>query len=226
MNKLLLLPLHLLSHLLCYEPQPIMPHGRGTLEGRSTNNPFMVTNNQMIGAALQMKDFEAPKPYRPANERQDLAAKYDMSFLYSRESERIGEGVALSDSKLANLYASVPTKSSIARQRGHAGEVSNPEEYKTVSVDAYMKTIRDQSVDVYRLLNSYNHAPKDQNPLYATTQNEFGIKKPTAATYTTERIARDQKFSNSYNSQMPRDQGLNTSLTRSNVHTELDPLFV
>jgi len=53
-----------------------------------------------------------------------------------------------------------------------------------------MKTLRDEKVDVERLLNSYKHAPKGQNPLYATTQNDFGIKKPTTATYTSERIAR------------------------------------
>jgi len=86
--------------------------------------------------------------------------------------------------------------------------------------------LRSQKDDVSVLLASYNHAPKDQNPLYATTQNDFGIKKPTEATYTSERLPRKQGFSNGFNSQMPRDQGLNTSLTRSNVHVELDPQFV
>ncbi|GMH50718.1 hypothetical protein TrRE_jg5097 [Triparma retinervis] len=187
----------------------------------------MVTNNQMIGAAMRMKEFEGKKPYRPPNEyaEKDIATKYDMSFLYSRESERIGEGVPLSDNKLAKLYANVPSKTETARKIGHAGEYSDPKEYASVSVDAFMKTVRDEKLDVDRLLASYNHDPKNQNPLYGTTQNDFGIKKPTAATYTSERIARDQKFSNSYNSQMPRDQGLNTSLTKSNVHSELNPLF-
>jgi hypothetical protein len=150
-----------------------------------------------------------------------------MSFLYSRESERIGEGVPLSDNKLAALYASVPTKSDLARKRGHVGEdPTNPEEFRTVSVEAFAKTQHQGKEDITRLLKSYNHAPKPQNPLYATTQNDFGIKKPTEATYTAERLPRNQAFSNAFNSQMPRDQGLNTSLTRSNVHTELDPQFV
>jgi len=62
----------------------------------------MVTNNQMIGSAMRMKEFEGQKPYRPPNEyaEKDIATKYDMSFLYSRESERIGEGVPLSDNKV------------------------------------------------------------------------------------------------------------------------------
>ena len=84
----------------------------------------MVTNNQMIGASLSAKEFGGKKPYRPKNEiaAKDIATKYDMSFLYSRESERIGEGIPLSDNKLARLYASGPTKSETARMIGHAGE--------------------------------------------------------------------------------------------------------
>jgi len=199
----------------------------GTLEIRDSNNPFMVTNNQMIGASVQMKDFDCAQPYRPVDRRQDIAKKYDMSFLYSRESSRFGEGIDISDNKLAQLYASGPTKSETARLKGGDHKPpTDPQKYKDVSVEAWMQTIHDEKVDVERLLHSYNHDPKPQNPLYATTQNEFGIKKPTTATYTSERQARDQKFSNSYNSTMPRDQGLNCSLTKSNVHVELDPQFV
>jgi len=148
-----------------------------------------------------------------------------MSFLYSRSSNKIGQGIPLSDAKLAHLYASAPSKSSVARKLGHVGETSDAREYMNVSVVAY-NTIQHQNiVPIEKILNSYSHEPKPQNPLYATTQNEHGIKKPTVATYTAERCARDQKFSASFNSNMPRDQGLNTSLTRSNCHSELDPQF-
>ena len=197
------------------------------MEIRESNNPFMVTTTQQIGCAMEPKDFQSSRPYRPMDERVDIANKYDMSFLYSRESEQIGKGVEMSDNKLAKLYASAPSKSETYRmERGIASETSNPEEFKTVSVDAFQKTISMVKDDVSKVLASYNHDPKDQNPLYATTTNDFGIKKPTEATYTSERLPRKQGFSNSFNSQMPRDQGLNTTLTRSVVHTELDPSFV
>jgi len=150
-----------------------------------------------------------------------------MSFLYSRESDRFGEGVGGSDSELARVYGTGESKSTQARRRGGAEKPpTDPKEYASISVDAFAQTLHDEKVDVDRLLSSYNHAPKPQNPLYSTTQNEFGIKKPTAATYTVERLARDQKFSNSYNSQMPRDQGLDCGMTKSTVHKELDPSFV
>ena len=148
-----------------------------------------------------------------------------MSFLYSRSSNNIGQGIPLSDAKLAHLYAAAPSKSSIARKLGHSGETSDPKEFMHVSVMANRLVASENIVPIENILNSYSHAPKPQNPLYATSQNEHGIKKPTVATYTAERCARDQKFSASFNSQMPRDQGLNTSLTRSNCHTELDPQF-
>ena len=67
-----------------------------------------------------------------------------------------------------------------------------------MSREAYLNTLKQEGVNLDRLLDSYNHNPKNQNPLYLTTQNEFGFKKPTTATYTYERIARDQKFSNRY----------------------------
>lgn len=44
------------------------------------------------------------------------------------------------------------------------------------------------------LLATYNHTPKEENALYTTTNNEIGIKRPTGATFTFERRARQQGF--------------------------------
>jgi hypothetical protein len=48
----------------------------------------------MIGGEIKMREFDSPAVYKPKTDRNDLAKKYDMSFLYSRESERIGTGIA------------------------------------------------------------------------------------------------------------------------------------
>ena len=234
--------------------------GRGTLEIRDSRNPFMVTNNQMIGCAMKLKEFDMDTPYRPPPAPNPNAPKFpmgdmSMTFLYSRESSRFGSGVApTSDSKLAQLYASKPTRSDIARVVGHADEKKlkpqNPEIWQEVSCEAKwdaarkryeedaLRQISNQTVEVgkdsknakefkvQKLLDSYSHDPLRQNPLYLTTQNEVGLKKPTEATVTSERLAKKQEFSRSFNGIMPRDQGLNTSLTRSNCHKELDPVFV
>lgn len=44
------------------------------------------------------------------------------------------------------------------------------------------------------LLKSYKHTVKEENPLYSTTNNDIGIKRPTGATFTFERRARQQGF--------------------------------
>ena len=75
-------------------------------------------------------------------------------------------------------------------------------------------------------LDNYNHVPKIENPLYTTTANEFGSKKPSQATLTKMRYMRSQSFSKSFNRIMFQDQGLNTSLSRSSVHDRLDSHLV
>lgn len=44
------------------------------------------------------------------------------------------------------------------------------------------------------LLETFTHKSKGENPLYMTTNNDFGRKRPTAATFTFERRARQQGF--------------------------------
>lgn len=44
------------------------------------------------------------------------------------------------------------------------------------------------------LLQTFKHKSKVENPLYTTTNNDIGMKRPTAATFTFERRARQQGF--------------------------------
>lgn len=44
------------------------------------------------------------------------------------------------------------------------------------------------------LLKNFKHTSKKENPLYSTTNNDIGIKRPTGATFTFERRARQQGF--------------------------------
>ena len=73
-----------------------------------------------------------------------------------------------------------------------------------------------------RILDRYHHEPRAEHTMYQTTNNQYGIQRPTVATFTADRQARSQKFSNSFNGIKFRDQGLNTSLVRSTVHNSLD----
>ena len=63
--------------------------------------------------------------------------------------------------------------------------------------------------DVSVILSSYDHNPKEQNPLYVTESNEFGRRKPSVATWTKKNHGVAQGFSKSFNNYVYRDEGLN-----------------
>ena len=76
------------------------------------------------------------------------------------------------------------------------------------------------------ILASYEHETKQEHPVYQTTSNSIGYKRPDKATYTLDRVSIPQEFSQGFNNIKYRDQGLNTSLSKSTVHSKLDPQFL
>ena len=169
-------------------------------------NPFMITSNQSYGIQLDKlkatRDILKKNENKEENDNNDATEneeQHDLSFLYTRESDRIGEGVQLSDHPLAKQFR---MKNKKRNQIVCAQEKIN-------------STIRYSQDEVKGILDQYNHAPKDESPLYSTTANSIGLKKPSIATYTSQRYARSQQFSKSFNRTMYRDHGLNMSLTKS-----------
>lgn len=57
-------------------------------------------------------------------------------------------------------------------------------------------------------------------------QNEYGRKPPTIATVASERLPKKQDFSKSFGALKPRNSSMNTAITRSNIHSSLDPQFL
>ena len=55
--------------------------------------------------------------------------------------------------------------------------------------------------------------------------SKIGKKAPTIATFVSERSIRPQGFSKSFQNVNPKNSSLNTSMTKSNVHPNLDPQF-
>ena len=214
------------------------------------SNPFMITSNQSYGMSLSDQKAQLEEvcsnaiikppmmhvnqtPHNKSNKPFATCEEYDLSFLYSRESDRIGNEVTCSDSTLAKVLCE---KSSISETRKKFRDISSEDAVHNTNIrhrknrgtnDLNDNTKLQKHNDLNKALEtSYVHDPIQQNALYMTSANDFGYKKPSAATYTVVRHARSQDFSNSYNKNMFRDQGLNTSLTRSNVHKHLDPQFV
>ena len=154
----------------------------------------------------------------PGMEEENEVNTQDLSFLYSRESDSFGKGTPFSDSSLSKVFRLEKSAAMNKRRKNSAFAKQLDNSSATTS-----KTIPKEEVN--KILSQYNHSPKNENPLYSTTANEFGLKRPTQATYTNVRYGMSQKFSQSFNRTMFRDEGLTSSLTRSNIHDSLTPLF-
>jgi hypothetical protein len=198
--------------------------GRGTLEVREDNNPFFQTTSRNIGRDLATrKQFEAPRFARP--EPRDANDGFDFSFMYEKSSAKIGQGCAPSDSKLSATLARHDPPGEVAKAKGR-GLYPMASDPGATDAALTMAGAGGAVLTTEDVLDAYTHAPKPENSMYTTSNNQFGLKKPTAATFTNERAARSQMFSNSFNGVKPRNQGLNTAITLSVVHTQLDPQWI
>jgi len=207
------------------------------------SNPFMVTSNACYGMSLREASKRAsytspvekgkgalvdsdrgcgPLLATTIEKKSAVAfdipsASQDLSFLYSRESDCFGKGTSFSDSSLSQVFRLKESDSMSKRRKN------------SVFVKQFAPATRSKTVpkeEVTEILSQYNHDPKDQNPLYGTTANEYGLKKPSEATLPTARHGNSQKFSQSFNRTMFRDEGLNSSMTKSKIHDLLTPQFV
>ena len=191
----------------------------------------MITSNECYGMSLS----EASKRYETTSEESESTScnsddnkgcgalppgmenevnTQDLSFLYSRESDSFGKGTPFSDSSLSKVFRLEKSAAMNKRRKNSAFAKQLDNSSVTTS-----KTIPKEEVN--KILSQYNHSPKNENPLYSTTANEFGLKRPTQATYTNVRYGNSQKFSQSFNRTMFRDEGLTCSMTRSNIHDSL-----
>ena len=187
---------------------------------------FKVTSNQSYGMSISKIKKELDTLTKQQSQEQVRPTTDnvcpDLSFLYSTESDSFGSGLSNSDSLLGK---SMSEKISISEK------LKNQRERKLKKSMMFQENEKPKSYtltndQVTQVLESYQHNPKNQHPLYSTNSNEFGLKKPTEATFTATRIARNQGFSNSFHSIMFRDEGLNTYKSRSKVHSLLDQHFV
>ena len=187
---------------------------------------FQVTSNQSYGMSINKIKKELDTLTQEQNEEELSHVPEnncpDLSFVYTRESDSFGLGISNSDSLLAKAMAeniSVSEKLKNQRER-KLNKLMMFQDYEKPKSNSLTN---DQ---VTQVLESYQHHPKKQHPLYTTTSNQIGFKKPTEATFTATRIARKQGFSNSFHSIMFKDEGLNTYKSRSKVHSLLDQHFV
>jgi Domain of unknown function (DUF4490) len=194
-----------------------------SLDKKCGTNPFYITSNQRgigLPPMAELKREAIQLELRDRNTREKrIPQNHDLSFLFSRTSDSVGIGIPYSDSALSKVF----------RQRDSLMEAVTR---KSLAADLVQENndlpLKRQITpeEVQKILQSYNHKAKVQHPLYMTSSNDYGRKKPTPATFTSTRASKNQAFSSSFNEIMPRGNGLNTSLSRSKVHSSLDPRFL
>ena len=194
-----------------------------------TSNPFMVTSNECYGMSLpeaSKRVYISPvgsissignvQGDELSKENKDLS-KQDMSFVYSRESDRFGEGCEFSDSLLSEVFRLKESDSMNKRRKFLQKELLT-----NCTTDQSTNSSRTISKEeVSEILSQYNHNPKVQHPLYHTTSTEYGSKKPSEATFQNVRHGLSQQFSQSFNRTMFQNEGLNAAITKSKVHDSL-----
>jgi hypothetical protein len=213
--------------------------GRGTLEINPSRNPFFHTTSSDIGAKIhersQMEwdrpssnssrrifDEQSPQHLQQEQQQQEpnAANNYgeDFSFLYARSSDTIGSKVSQRSSN--NLLGQCMDTKPLIHKKRLQDTGSN------VLSEQRQQPLGREKKNVESILQSYHHVPKEENPLYTTSMNDYGKKLPSVATFVAERAYRPQDFSKSFNGIKPKNSSLNTSVTKSTIHPKLDPQFI
>jgi len=196
--------------------------GRGCLEVRPSDNPFFQPMSADFGKTAQDTLVEwkvSGSPPKFSSKKHQVDGNF--MFLYTRESDRIGQKVAkpeMSETKMLSRTEFLRKRRERTQSElidGEEGELEHsPSESQTV-----------EKVSAEELLKIYKHEPKQEDPRYITSASEYGKKPPSLATIVTERATRKQAFSKSFNNVKPKNTSLTTALTKSNVHSTLDPQF-
>ncbi len=188
------------------------------MEVKPSTNPFFQTVASDIGVNTKEK-VEWSYDVNPSLvETEAYVNDGTFSFLYKRTSDDIGGKVA----KPTSDVHKIPTRTEFLKKRRE--ELMSSAAADTIR--ANRKTVEVPKPTVDQILTVYKHETKVEDPRYNTTSNDIGLKAPTAATFVSERAARNQGFSKSFLGLKPSSSGLNTGLTKSTVHPSLDPQFV
>jgi hypothetical protein len=192
--------------------------GRGCLEVNPSPNPFFQTTASDIGIRphdnINWKISGKPPPFSAKQHEVDG----NFAFLYSRESDVIGSKIHKPVSDMPKLL----TKTEFLKKKR--------EEFFAATGDLALEEAKGMAETVPynkadEVLSHYEHKSKFEDPRYTTSNTDYGRKAPSIATIVVDRAAIPQGFSKAFNGIKPQNSSMTTSLSRSNVHSSLDPQF-
>lgn len=192
--------------------------GRGTLEVKQSASPYFQTTSSIFGSdPFKQSLLETNSNENDALIRTATTKTTNFAFLYTRESDRIG-----------NTSKPIPS-STISNTQEYSESQKRVEFEKLTLLEQEKERVREKESArnaTESLINAYDHKPKSEHPRYTTSSNEVGRKCPTIATAVLERHETTQEFSRSFGNVKPVNSRMNTSITRSNVHSLLDSQFL
>jgi len=192
--------------------------GRGCLEVNPSPNPFFQTTANDIGIKphedINWKISGKPPPFNAKQHEVDG----NFAFLYSRESDVIGSKINKPISDQPKLL----TKTEFLKKKREQFFAATGD---TALEDAKEKEPVTQINKAEEVLVHYKHNSKFEDPRYTTSNTDYGRKSPSIATIVVDRAAIPQGFSSSFGGIKPQNSSMTTSLSRSNVHSSLDPQF-
>lgn len=192
---------------------------RGCLEIRPSSNPFFQTTANDIGVKPHEKVEWKVETEHTQVLRKPHEVDGNFAFLYTRESDVIGSKIK----KAEHEPPKVLTKTEFLRKKREM-QMTKALESGQLIEEAKVAAAPKASAD--QILAAYKHSPKNEDPRYTTSTNEYGNKPPSKATIVIDRAAIPQGFSSSFNGIKPSSSSMNTALSRSTVHPSLDPQFL
>lgn len=140
--------------------------GRGCLEIRSSNNPFFQSTSNDIGRTIENTPSDwAIKGEPPKFSTKKREVDGNFLFLYSRESDRIGERLP----KPASAEVRMLSRTEFLKQRRERALTQSGGQEIDLNAELEQATTT-QKLTAQELLQVYKHEPKYEDPRYITSQ--------------------------------------------------------